>query len=100
MLVLSLLLHTEAEWKTYRLPMLRRAAVYWRSGGAARERYSLAGPASPSSSPAVRPSRSPGGGGAPSRSPLDPSRRLHQPTSLDCKRLGGCLDRWRGRPAL
>ena len=54
------------------LPMLRRACDYWRGSGSARERVSFEGPASPSSSPAVRPARSPGGSFS-WRPPLDPS---------------------------
>jgi len=72
MLTLSLLTHSLAEWEAARLPMLRRACVYWRGAGQSRERYPLLGPASPSASPSIRPCRSPAGI-APSRSPLDPS---------------------------
>ena len=77
MLVLSLLLHSPSEWHAARLPMLRRAAMYWRAGGVSRERVSLLGPSSPSSSPAIRPSRSPMI--APSRSPLEASLVLSVP---------------------
>jgi len=66
--VLSLLVHSPAEWRAARMPMLRRAVASWRLAGHSREKFSLAGPASP---PGVRPSRSPGLGA--SRSPLDPS---------------------------
>ena len=66
MLVLSLLVHSHAEWRAARLQMLRRLCAYWRGAGGVRERFSLAGPASPTTSPAVRPAvRSPG------RSPLE-----------------------------
>ena len=59
MLVLSLLLHSSCEWRAARIPMLRRAAAYWRAAGSSRERFPLAGSASPSASPVLRPSRSP-----------------------------------------
>ena len=74
MLVSSLLLHSLAEWKLHRVAMLKQAAVYWKGAGSARERFSLAGPASPSTSaarsPSLAPARSPGGsaGGAGSSS--------------------------------
>ena len=70
MLVLSLMLHSPAEWASHRLMFLRRLLQYAKSEGG-KERFSLMLPVSPTASPALRPSRSPGSG--PRRSPASVS---------------------------
>ena len=95
MLVLSLLLHTEPSGRPIACNAPSRRRVLAQRWCRARALL-LAGPASPSSLPAVRPSRSPGGGGAPSRSPLDPSTAISLPVSI-ASGSAAVSTRWRGR---